>query len=231
MHKIGRVRNIRLVGLLFLAMLLAGCASLNGARPLEPGKHEVGTSIGGAMVYFAGAPIPIPNVIVEGRSGVAKPVNRPLDLNYGINLTSMAFGILQVHLGTSWLLVHQNGGIPALSMTNRIWFATNILGAGYKAEGGVGAWGNHQLEFSLSWKIRQQLLYFSLAQYTDFTNPSLTLTPALGAQFDPGKEGGFRFHVEVRWFGLTQKQAAYPFTFFPNALGSLGVSFGFSYAL
>lgn len=217
--------------LLLCGSWLAGCASLNGARPLEPGKHEFAATLGGGMVYFAGAPIPIPNVILEGRSGVAKPLNRPLDINYGINAFPLAFGILQVHLGTSWLLVHQNGGIPALSMTNRIWFASNFFGAGYKAEGGVGVWANHQLEFAVSWEIRHQLIYFALAQYTDFTNPSLTLTPAIGAHFDPGKPGGFRMSVEVRWYGLTQKQAAYPFTFFPNALGSLGISFGFSYAI
>lgn len=217
--------------LLLCGVGLAGCASLNGARPLEPGKHEIAATIGGAMVYFAGAPVPLPNVIVEGRSGVAKPLNRPLDINYGLNLMPMAFGILQVHLGASWLLAHQNGGIPAVSMTNRIWFAANILGAPYKAEGGVGAWGNHQLEFAVSWEISHQLIYVSLAQYTDFTNPSLTLTPAVGAHFDPGKPGGFKMYVEARWYGLSQKQAAYPFTFFPNALGSLGVSFGFSYVL
>lgn len=223
--------KLRLSLLLLLVLVGTGCASLNGARPLEPGKHEIATSIGGAMVMFAGAPVPLPNVIVEGRSGVAKPINRPLDINYGLNLTPMAFGILQFHVGTSWLLVHQNGGIPALSMTNRIWFAANILGAPFKAEGAVGVWANHQIEFTLSWEISHQLIYVSLAQYTDFTNPNLTLTPAIGAHFDPGKPGGFKLYVETRWYGLNQRQAATPFTFVPNALGALGLSFGFSYVL
>ena len=214
---------------LCLAFGVTGCAGLNGARPLAPGQHELGVTFGGGMVMFAGAPIPLPNLIVEGRSGVAKLADRPLDLNYGLNLTALPFGILQMHLGASWLLAHPKGAVPAVSMSQRLWFATNAPASGYKYEGAVGAWGAHQIEFTASWMLGNHLLYVALAQYTAFTNPQLTLTPALGATFDPGAPGGFKLQVETRWYSINHTQPLQPFTFVPDGMGSLGVSVAFSH--
>ena len=158
--------------------------TLNGARPLEPDTHEVGFTIGGPMFEFGGGAIPVPSVIAEGRSGVVRLLDRPLDLNYGVNLTGLPFGLLQIHLGSSWLLAHQNDGVPAVSFSKRLFFATNVLGAGSKSEDALSAWGALQFEFTVSWLIDNQLIYVALAEYLDFGNPELTLTPALGAQFD-----------------------------------------------
>ena len=213
-----------------LAITLSGCASINGARPLGPGQHEFGVTFGGAVIEFMGAPIPIPNLVVEGRSGITKLANRELDLNYGLNITGLPFGIMQLHVGASWLLAHPKGAVPALSMTNRLWFANNGPGASYKSEGAVGVWASHQLEFTVSWMLGQHLLYVALAQYTDFLNPALTLTPAIGATFDGGQPGGFKFQLEARYFALNQTQAARPFTFVPGAPGAIGISFGFIHA-
>ena len=65
----------------FLA-LLSGCATLSSARPLAPGEHEVGVTIGGPVLLFGGAPVPLPNTVVQGRSGVAELGGRPLDIFY-----------------------------------------------------------------------------------------------------------------------------------------------------
>ncbi len=52
----GYCRAMRLLPL----ALVGGCATMNGARPLEPGQHAVGVTLGGAVLEFAGAPLPLP---------------------------------------------------------------------------------------------------------------------------------------------------------------------------
>jgi hypothetical protein len=219
--------------LLVLLCALSACASLNTARPLDPGLHEVGATLGGGMTYLGSAPIPLPNVMVEARSGVARPLGRPLEVSYGLNLTALPFGILQTQVGAAWLLAHQKGGVPAVSMAHKIWFATNAFGANYKTDRSLEGWGNWQVEFDVSWKVKEQLVYLGLAQYTDFAHPSLTLTPALGATFDtdPQRPGGFRLQLESRWYGVTQSKQLDTVRWVGGPRGAFGVSLGVSYVL
>jgi hypothetical protein len=216
-----------------LAFLVAGCASLSGARPLNPGEHEIGATLGGGVLMLGSAPIPMPNVIVQGRSGIAAPLDRPLDLNYGLNLGALPFGVLQGHFGASWLLAHQKGGVPAVSFTNRVWFASNLFGAGYHADKRMRFWGANQFEFDVSWVVKEQLIYVGLAEYLDFGNPQLTLTPVLGATFDadPKRPGGVRLHLESRWYGLNQHTQLNTVRWAGGGQGVFGVSLGVSYVL
>ena len=214
-----------------LAVGLNGCGTLNNARPLEEGRHQVGLTVGGPMVMLSGAPIPLPNAVVEGRHGVATIAERPLDINYGLNLTGTAFGILQVHVGTSYLIMAQKGSAPALSVSNRLFIASNLLGAGDKADPDTKFWAADQLELTASWLLGDHLLYVGLGQYFDFGNPALTLTPSVGADFDPGERGGFRLHTELRYYAINQPHKVAAVTWvFPESVGALGFNFGFSYA-
>jgi hypothetical protein len=185
------------------------------------------------MVQLGGSPIPLPNVIVQGRSGVAAPLDRPLDVNYGLNLTGLPFGLLYGHVGASWLLAHQNGAIPAVSFTDRIWFGTNVIGLGDRADKTPSGWGANQFEVDVSWMIGEQMIYVGLAQYVDFQSPALTLTPTLGATFDadPAKPGGVRLHLETRWFGANQRTGLDAVRWVGHPQGIFGASFGVSYVL
>ena len=69
--------------------------------------------------------IPLPNLVVEGQSGLSPMQGRPLDVNYGINTTALAFGTIGLHGGVSHLLMEQNGAIPSLSVTDRLHFYNN----------------------------------------------------------------------------------------------------------
>lgn len=224
-----------LVTSIVLGALLAasGCSTLSGARPLEPGQHQFGMTLGGPMVLLGEAPIPLPNANLEGRHGLAVLADRPIDINYGVNATAFAFGMLQVHVGSSYLLLHQDGGIPAISVTDRIFFAINPFDLSSKADGAFGAWGMNQVEFSFSWLLGGQLVYVALAHYLDFLEPGLLFTPALGAAFDPGDEGGLRLNLELRWYALSFTKDLDTVRWFPGGQGpgSLGVSLGFSYQL
>lgn len=217
---------IQLVMMCALAVCGLGCSTMQGARPLEPGQHQAGMTIGGAFVD-AGVVVPIPHAIAEGRSGVVRLWDRPLDLNYGLNVTALFYQVFQAHFGASWLLIQESGWRPALSMTNRLYFATNALAAN-KVEGTRGAWGAHQLELTGSYTFGNQLVYLAFAQYTDFGRPDALLTPALGAEFDMGWSG-FRMHVETRWYAINKTRTIETVRFWPGNQGALGLSFGGSW--
>ncbi len=210
-----------------MALALGGCATLTTARPLSPGEHALGVVAGGGMVDL-GAPIPLPAVMVEGRHGVAAPGGHPIDVGWGVNGTALAFGMAAVHGGVSGLLLRQDGAIPAVSVGDRLWFATNAPGLGSKLEPRLQAWAADQVEVTASWEVGGQLPYVSLSQYIDFGNPALTLTPAVGSVWDLREPGGLVLQTEVRWYGLGVPDDAATVDWVPGNTGILGVDVGLS---
>ena len=207
---------------------LTACATMNGARPLERGQHAFGATVGGGLMNL-GAPIPIPNVVLEGRHGLPELAHRPFDLGYGLNATGLPFGLLAGHVGADWLLLPQARAWPALSLTDRVFFATNLLGLGSKIDPELEAWVTDQVEVTASWRVHGQLPYVSLSQYTDPATPALTLTPALGFVLDPKTtDRGLALQTELRWYGMSQPDEADTVTWVPGDLGVLGVTLGLS---
>lgn len=211
-----------------LLPLLAGCGTMNTARPLSEGEHAFGPTFGGPLLKFGGVAIPLPNAVIEGRSGLPALKDHPFDLNYGLNLTAATFGVAQMHAGASLQLLAQQGGRPALSVSDRLFFATNGLDRRKDAH---GAWGMDQAELTASWKLQQQLVYGGLAQYTDFANPRLLLTPFAGAQLDFGRPGGFGLQLEARYFGVNALQETSTLKWVTFGRGAFAPMLGLSYTL
>ena len=200
---------------------------MSGARPLERGEHAFGVTVGGAMLDFGGSPLPLPNTVVEGAHGLTELDGKPVDLRYGLNATGLPFGVLSGHVGSSWLLVEPNGAVPRLSLTNRLWFATNVPGLAFRTEPVVQGWLTWQPELTASYDVGQQLVYVSASQYLDVMDPGLTFTPALGAQLDPGKAGGFFVQPEVRWFAAGRVRDSRGVRFIgPSGAFGASVAFG-----
>ena len=175
----------------WLAVLLAGCSTLSGARPLEPGQHEVGVNLGGPLFQF-GAPIPLPNLIVAGRSGIATVADRPVDLGYGLNVTGLPFGLVALHGDLGWLIVEQNGGVPAITVRNKLFVTTNLVATDKATDlAPRGLWAADEIDLIASWKVGGSLLYGSVGQVFDLTQPQLLLVPGIGADIDFGNPGGF----------------------------------------
>ena len=205
-----------------LAVLSFGCSTMNGARPLDPGQHELGLIIGGPVVNLDGTGIPVPSAVLGAKTGLKKLAGQPLELDYGVNLTGIAFGITQLHLGSSWQVLNQSGAMPALTLTTRFYLASD----------GGGFWAVNQQEFLFSWLLKNQLIYTGLANYVDFGNVEehpLRLTPVLGFTFDPFEKGSSRFHLEGRWFAVNKTPEIVAVKWLPADRGAYGVSFGYSY--
>jgi hypothetical protein len=205
---------------------VAGCSTLSGARPLEPGRHELGVVLGGPVAELFGAPIPFPNVVVGGRSGLGRIADRPFDLGYGLNATALPFGVVAAHGDLGWLAYDQHGAAPAITVRNRLFLATNLPAAGFKEGSPAGAWGADQLELITSWKLDEHVVYAAVGQALDFKRPGLLITPALGASIDPGDVGGLRFQLEARWWAVNRLHDLSLIQWVPGTPGAIGIHLG-----
>ncbi len=187
----------------YLILLLGtACGTMNSARPLDQGQHAVGVTLGGPMVEFGGSYVPLPNAILEGRSGMAPIADKNWDINYGLNLTALAFDQVGLHVGASYQARKQNGNIPAISFTNRLYLYSNHI-SGNTIDTGKGLWANDELTLTFSWKLGRQLVYTGFSQYFDLSNPNFTFTPFLGTElFNTGKKNGFALQFEVRNYAI-----------------------------
>jgi hypothetical protein len=204
------------------ALLLAGCSTLHAARPLEPGEHAVGLTVGGPLVDL-GAPIPVPNAVVESQHGLTRIADRPLDLRVGLNAAGLPFGLLQGHVGAAWLLVEERGARPALTLADRLFAAVNAPGTPNRPDPELNLWAADQVELTASWSRGDHLVYTSLAQVFDLRDPGLLLCPAVGGEVGLGPRWSLR--PEVRWYGAGQLPPATPFRW-ATPRGALGVSVG-----
>ena len=73
----------------------------------------------------------------------------------------------------------------------------------------------------------------NLAEYIDFQEPSLTLTPAVGARFDPSpkKPGGLQLHAEARWYGVNREKELNTVVWASAPYGIFGATLGLSWIL
>ena len=215
----------------YLVLLMCcACGTMNTARPLDKGQTAVGLTLGGPMVEFGGSFVPLPNALVEGRTGM-KPLNgKNWDINYGLNLTALAFDQAGMHIGATNQLLNQDGNIPAVSVTNRMYVYSNHLSPA-STDMGKGIWSNYELSTTLSWKLGKQMVYTGIAQYFDIPSPSLTLTPFLGIElFHSGLTNGFALQLEVRNYAIGRNPTVNTATWnTPFGSGAFGGSLGFAY--
>lgn len=78
-----------------VALLAVSCAPTRVIKPLEKGEKQVSANLGGAMIKFAGAPIPLPLTSVSYQQGI----DTGLTLNTSLHMTSLAFGVIQFEAG------------------------------------------------------------------------------------------------------------------------------------
>lgn len=207
--------------------LLTACGVMNGARPQAPGTHAVGLTVGGPMLAAAGLVLPLPNATLEGRSGLPRLLDREVDLNYGVNLTAIAFGQAGVHVGASWLLLDQQGWRPALSVSDRVYFYTNVLD---RTKATREWWAATQIELTASYALGSHLLYFGAAEALDFRNPGLLLSPFVGLQAAT-KSDRVRFQLEGRWHAVNALPEAYNIDWISPGRGAIGVNAGVAVTL
>lgn len=215
--------------ILAASIVFTGCGTLNSAIPLDKGEHALGLSFGGPLITALGPPIPTPSLVVEGVSGVEPLWGRPSDLNYGINMTALAFGTLGLHTGGSLLVLKGEGARPNLSVSDRFYLYTNWLDR-TKPKYARDFFALDQVDLTASWAVKRHLLYGGLSSYIDIGDPELSLAPFVGTELR-GKNRFF-FQWELRHMAANRKPDIVDVTFAsPGGYGAISTTLSVGWML
>jgi hypothetical protein len=188
--------------LAFALAVLSGsaCTTFNTARPLEPGQHQVSAVLGGPLLDVPGVgDIPMPNVTLEGRHGIA----HHFDVGYGVQLLPLLFGDVGVHVGADYQFNDQpSAWAPALTVSEKLFGFSNIIDT-RKAQKDL--LGMSETALTASWSFcGDQLFYAGGTLYAIQSSTPVPdgqhvfLSPFAGFQFNPGLDW-LRIQVEGKW--------------------------------
>ena len=212
------------------ALLFLGCGSMHNARPLEKGQTATGLSFGGPMVNFADMNIPLPNAIVQVKHGMSDNTDHPWDVQYGVNLTAIAFDQMGLQFGGSYLITPQEGLSPAWSVASTAYVYHNYISNDHAY--GKGMWFANQSETTLSWTWKKHLIYTGISQTTDLKQPSLLLSPFLGIALGDGdrENKASSFQIELRHYAIGRSpNIGFVDWYDPGGTGSLGLQMTYAY--
>lgn len=213
---------------IFILITLSACGSLHNARPLDQGEQKIGVTMGGVVLTQLGPPIPLPNMVLEGQTGIKPLASRATDLNYGMNLTGLAFGTVGMHVGAGHLLFEQKGARPSLSVMERVHFYNNWLDTTKDSSVRTGYLLN-QIDLTAAWDINRHLGYIGIADYIDVPNPELTLAPFAGLVYQ-GK-GRFFTQAEARYLAINRKPDIVDVSFLGAEKGALSTTLSLGWTL
>jgi len=97
---------------LYLA-ILSSCTSIKFVKPLNKKQHSASVSLGGPLIKYGTATIPIPFLTADYGYGI----DSSLTGFASFNITSALFGNFQMELGATKQLWKQNNYLPAISIT------------------------------------------------------------------------------------------------------------------
>ncbi len=206
------------------------CGSMHNARPLEKGQKAVGVSFGGPMVNFAEKNIPLPNAIVQVKQGMGNSPTHTWDIQYGLNLTAIAFDQIGGQFGSSYLIAPQKGISPAWSIASTIYAYNNFIST--DGSYGKGVWVANQSETTFSWKWKTHLVYTGISQTTDVKRPSLLLSPFVGIAFSDGdrKSKPSSFQIELRHYAAGRSpNIGFVDWYDPTGSGAMGLQLTYAY--
>lgn len=209
---------------------LLACGSMHNARPLEKGQNAVGLSFGGPMVNFAEKNIPLPNAIVQVKQGMGTSSSHSWDIQYGLNLTAIAFDQIGAQLGGSYLISPQQGISPAWSVATTMYAYNNFISTDNAY--GKGMWVANQTETTLSWNWKTHLLYTGFSQTTDVKRPSLLLSPFVGIAFSDGDRQSkpSSFQIELRHYAAGRSpNIGFVDWYDPTSSGAMGLQLTYAY--
>lgn len=214
------IKKIICVGTTLIAV---SCAPTRVIKPLEKGEKQISANLGGAMIKFAGAPIPLPLTAISYQQGL----DTGLTLNTSVHLTSLAFGVIQLEAGlgiNAYQSESKKFGVtvsPSINLMNDIWEKNFRI--------------YPQLDALTYWQYGQKphLVYGGMGSWIELSKVKAhgevqtnELLPyfMVGHQFNSAK---WSFLTELKYLGL-QHDNVYlvPDYISPTNKGALGFYFG-----
>lgn len=103
-------------------LLFFSCSSVRQIRPLDPGQSAVNVTLGGPIIKALGMYMPAPIMSVGYNYGI----KRGFDLETGLGLTQLAFGILHLDCGANWRPLKPKGWVPGFIATPKFQIMTDF---------------------------------------------------------------------------------------------------------
>jgi hypothetical protein len=201
--------------LFLLGVLLVGCGHVTSVRPTPKDTLQAEAAIGGPLGRLAGLIVPVP----LSTAGVRYGLGDSYDVAAHLHLTSLSFGVAGVDIGSTWMPVPQNGALPALSLSGRLYGFGNLRDSPR---------AYLELTGSASYLAGEHFLtYLSAASLVQFAGGSPLLSVAAGEEF---RFGRFGVQLELRWYE-PNIATAYEVVDWVSlgGQGGLGVVLGFNY--
>ena len=116
---------------LFL-LLLFSCSTIRQIRPLGKGESSGTISVGGPITNIGGSDkvyIPLPLLSVGYNRGI---LDKKLDLETGLHITQLLYGILDLDLGVNYRPFISKGWRPGLIVSPKIFLMTDFQPEGFR---------------------------------------------------------------------------------------------------
>ena len=208
----------------FLALVFCiACAPVRNVRPLDKGEWRVSGSLGGPLIHFAGAVIPVPYTSLAAGYGIRKD----LSASVGLHTTALAFGVIQTDLSATYAPLRPSKWKPGISLTPVVNLAGDVWQKNFRL------WP--QLDANAFWEYGQRKHYF----YTGFSNwfelnnnrpheedqPSHWLVSINAGNYL--SLGNWNFSQEFRWMapGKNNQKVVVDYVK-PGNTGAIGIYFG-----
>ena len=207
---------------LFLLLIVA-CAPTRIVKPLAKGEQMVSVNLGGPLLKFAGAPIPIPLTSLA----YARGVNDKTTVFGSLHTTSLLFGVFQTDIGICQQLYQNTAykfGISANPVINfaldrwewntKLWPQLDLnlhkeFGTKYMLYAGVANW------FELN-KVRP---------HNEVQKQFVFVNPHLGFYYSPKK---WSYGLEAKYLmGGTKNTPNVADFIGMNGFGAIGIYFNF----
>lgn len=196
---------MRLTGLrtrscgLALLTMLAGCGASRAVAPMGAGVGAVTSSVGGPVLSFDGAPVPLPLVSVGYRRGLTDRTSA----HGGVQLTNLVLmGVFGAELGVDVEVVPPRGPWPRLMVdqTVLVFMGDNVAG-----DPPFGARVFLDAGAVASWDVgrRQHHPYVGLRLFDQpFPEHHTYLSPVVGGVWNTGRVG---WQAELGWPAFTRR--------------------------
>ncbi len=204
---------------------LSSCSPIKFIKPLEKNQNAAGVSLGGALIKYGTATIPIPFLTADYGYGIDSTLT-----GFGsFNITSALFGNFQLELGAAKQLLKQNNYFPAVSITPSV----NII---YRNTDAYKFYP--QLAFNAFWEYgkHKNFVYisadnwFELAQKRahELKQPNHWIfMPTIGHSFT-GKKWNFNIEAKIIAPNLSNQNLVVEYQTPLKKRGALGIFLGYT---
>ncbi len=181
------MRSARTLILLAVSVLAVGCSVTHPVRVLDEGATRVTASVGGPLIPYHGATIPVPYLT----AGVAHGITPSRTAFGDVHVLMGTFGVLGANGGMAWKIRDEEGVRPEVTVLGQAYLFTDLRTMSVvRFFPDAAAAASYRL--GESW-----LTYCSVDIMGDPWQKRLLVTPALGGQWEGWT--GIRLQLELKW--------------------------------